>query len=158
MQKIMEYIPLHSFQHYDECSKLVDGMGYYLVELKITPQKGVVQVQSVVACKNPGENISVNDCARVHRQLLERLEELLGTDDISMELSSPGMERNIKNAAEFPFFVGRKIRVWDKEKTDWVGGVLVSADEKSVVLKMEESEETRTVSLENIAKAKFIHL
>ena len=75
-----------------------------------------------------------------------------------MELSSPGMERNIKNAAEFPFFVGRKIRVWDKEKTDWVGGVLVSADEKSVVLKMEESEETKTVSLENIAKAKFIHL
>ncbi len=154
----MEYISLDSFQHYSECAKLVDGMGYHLVELKITPQKGVVQVQSVVACKDSAESISVNDCAKVHRVLLARLEELLGTDNISMELSSPGMERNIKNAAEFPFFVGRKIRVWDKEKTDWVGGVLVSADNKSVVLKMEDSDETNTILLENIAKAKFIHL
>ena len=117
--KIMEYISLDSYQHYSECSKIVEEMGFHLVELKISPQKGVTQIQSVVACKDSSENISVNDCAKVHRVLLEKLEELLGTDNLSMELSSPGMERNIKNAAEFPFFVGRKIRVWDKETTDW---------------------------------------
>lgn len=154
----MEYISLDSFQHYKECSKLVEGMGFHLVELKISPQKGVIQIQSVVACRNSNDNITVNDCAKVHRVLLDKLEELLGTDNLSMELSSPGMERNIKNAAEFPFFIGRKIRVWDKETTDWIGGTLVSADEKCVSLKVDESEETKTVSLENIAKAKFIHL
>ena len=113
----MEYTSLDSYQHYSECAELVEGLGYYLVELKISPQRGVTQVQSVVASKDSGENISVNDCAKVHRALLARLEEILGTDNIAMELSAPGMERNIKNAAEFRFFVGRKIRVFRTQQT-----------------------------------------
>jgi len=159
----MDYIPLNTYQHYEECSKLVSDLGFYLVELKVSPQKGVIQVQSVVASKNASESISVNDCAKVHRALLARLEELLGTDNISMELSSPGMERNIKNAAEFEFFIGRKIRVFSKTISDWVGGELLSADEKQVTLKVESDKAEvngteKKVSYEDIAKAKFIHL
>ena len=162
-QELMEYTSLDSYQHYSECAELVEGLGYYLVELKISPQRGVTQVQSVVASKDSGENISVNDCAKVHRALLARLEEILGTDNIAMELSSPGMERNIKNAAEFRFFVGRKIRVFSKSVSDWIGGELVSPDDKSVSLKVEsENPEVdgtvRTVEYQDIAKAKFIHI
>ena len=73
-----------------------------------------------------------------------------------MELTSPGMERNFKNAAEFSVFIGREVRVWDKTVTDWVSGKIVSADEKSVTL--EKDGESQTISFENIAKAKFIHL
>ena len=159
----MDYISLNSYQHYSECAKLVEGLGYFLVELKVSPQRGVTQVQSVVASMNPGENISVNDCAKVHRVLLARLEELLGTDNISMELSSPGMERNIKNAAEFKFFIGRKIRVFCKSVSDWVGGELLSATESELSLKVESDNPElngveRTVQYSDIAKAKFIHI
>ncbi len=159
----MDYISLNSYQHYSECAKLVEGLGYFLVELKVSPQRGVTQVQSVVASMNPGENISVNDCAKVHRALLARLEELLGTDNISMELSSPGMERNIKNAAEFKFFIGRKIRVFCKSVSDWVGGELLSATESELSLKVESDNPElngveRTVQYSDIAKAKFIHI
>lgn len=156
----MDYIPLSSYQHFDVCSKLVGELGYHLVELKISHQKGVIQIQSVVASKNASENISVNDCAKVHRSLLEKLEELLGTDNLSMELSSPGMERNIKNAAEFQFFVGRKIRVFARSVSDWIGGELVSSDDKKLTLKVEKDGnfEDRVVTYEDIAKAKFIHL
>ena len=73
-----------------------------------------------------------------------------------MELTSPGMERNIKNAAEFPIFKGREVRVWDKNISDWAGGVIVDADEKSVTLEKEGN--NQTFLFENIAKAKFIHL
>jgi ribosome maturation factor RimP len=86
--------------------------------------------------------------------LLPRLEALLGTEDTTMELTSPGIEHNIKNAAEFAIFVGRNVRVWDKTVTDWVSGKIVSADEKSVELEKEEGERF-TVLFENIAKAKF---
>ncbi|BDC96181.1 MULTISPECIES: ribosome maturation factor [Treponema] len=153
----MEYIPLGSYQHYDECAKVVDGLGYNLVELKVSPQRGVVQIQAVVSGKNPEESISVNDCAKVHRVLLERLEEILGTDNVSMELSSPGMERNIKNAAEFQFFSGRRIRVFSKSASDWIGGVLVSSDSERLSLSLEDGT-VRTVDYQDIAKAKFIHL
>ena len=73
-----------------------------------------------------------------------------------MELTSPGMERNIKNAAEFAVFTGREIRVWDKTVTDWVSGVITASDEKSVTL--EKGGEKITVPFEQIAKAKFIHI
>ena len=78
-----------------------------------------------------------------------------------MELTSPGMERNIKNAAEFALFKGREVRVWDKTVTDWVGGKVVSSDEKEIVLEQtgeDGSSVKKTVSYDNIAKAKFIHL
>jgi len=66
------------------------------------------------------------------------------------------MERNIKNAAEFAVFKGREVRVWDKNISDWVGGVIVDSDEKSVTL--EKDGQNQTFSYENLAKAKFIHL
>ena len=46
--------------------------------------------------------------------------------------------------------------MWDKTVTDWVGGKIVTADDKTVTL--EKDGENITVSFENIAKAKFIHL
>ncbi|MBP5284465.1 MAG: ribosome maturation factor [Treponema sp.] len=158
----MEYVSLDSFPHYSDCASFVEGMGFYLVELHVTPIKGgTTHISAVIAPVDSKENLSVNDCTKVHRALQAHLEEVLGTEDTAMELSSPGMERNIKNAAEFRFFTGRQIRVWDKNITDWVGGVLKSADEKSLVLEVtneDGSSVEKEVSFVDIAKAKFIHL
>ena len=130
----MDYISLDSYPHYTECEKLVSEMGFHLVELKISPQNGVTHILATITGDDSSKSIGVNDCSKVHKVLLPALEEMLGTDNTYMELTSPGMERNIKNAAEFALFKGRKIRVYDKTVTDWVGGKLISADEKSVVL------------------------
>ena len=72
-----------------------------------------------------------------------------------MELTSPGIEHNIKNAAEFGVFTGRAVRVWDKTVTDWVSGTIKSADDKQVTLEAADGCKTFSVSYENIAKAKF---
>ena len=157
----MDYIALDSYPHYTECEKIVSELGFHLVELKISPQNGVTQILATITGDDPTVNIGVNDCSRVHKVLLPALEEILGTDNTYMELTSPGMERNIKNAAEFPLFLGRELRVYNKNVTDWVGGVLTAADDKSITLeetKEDGSVEQKTLSFENIAKAKFIHL
>ena len=152
----MEYESLASMPYYKECAPLVEGLGYKLVELKVGPAKGTVRISAVIASKDAAVDIGVDDCSKVHHALLPRLEALLGTDDTYMELTSPGMERNIKNAAEFSVFAGRDVRVWDKTVTDWVSGKILSADEKSVIL--EKDGESVVFPFENIAKAKFIHL
>ena len=150
----MEYTSYKSVKYYDECAALVEGMGYKLVELKIVPSKNTTKISAMIASVDPEVNIGVNDCAKVHRVLLTRLEALLGTEDTMMELTSPGIEHNIKNAAEFSVFAGRAVRVWDKTVTDWVSGKIKSADDKSVILEAEDGKEF-SVSYENIAKAKF---
>lgn len=155
----LEYKALDSFPYYKDCAPLVNGLGYELVELHVLPQKGTVRITAVIASKNPEVDIGVNDCSKVHHALLPRLEALLGTEDTYMELTSPGMERNLKNAAEFSIFKGREVRVWDKTVSDWVGGKIVSADQNSVTLETGAEEKIlKTVLFENIAKAKFIHL
>jgi len=130
----MEYIAFDDIPHYSECAPLVEGLGYHLIELKI---------------------VSVNDCSRVHHALLPRLEALLGTDNTSMELTSPGIDRNVKNAAEFSLFVGRAVRVWSKKISDWIGGKIVSADETVLTMETEKGEIV-TVPYGEMAKAKFI--
>lgn len=156
----MEYIALDTYPHYAESAALVASLGYRLVELKISPHHGTTHILAVIAAADPAAAVGVDDCTKAHRALLPFLEERLGTDDTYMELTSPGMERTIRNAAEFPLFIGRQVRVWDKTVTDWVGGVLVAADASSLTLELTQEDGTpqrKTVSYADIAKAKFIH-
>ncbi len=152
----MEYTAYKDIKYYKECSALVEGMGYKLVELKIVPSKTIVKISAMISSVEPDGNIGVNDCAKVHRALLARLEALLGTEETTMELTSPGIEHNIKNAAEFGVFTGRNVRVWDKTVNDWVGGKITAADDKSVTLQIQDGS-VRKIDFENIAKAKFIY-
>lgn len=152
----MEYTSYKNIKYYAECAPLVEGMGYKLVELKIIPAKTITKISAVIASVDPNENLGVNDCAKVHRVLLPRLEALLGTEETTMELTSPGIEHNIKNAAEFSVFINRQVRVWDKIVTDWVEGRITGSDEKSVTLEKGNGEKV-TILYENIAKAKFVY-
>ena len=152
----MDYISFDSIPHYPECAPLVEGLGYHLVELKIVPAKTVTKISAVITAKDPEKNIGVDDCAKVHHALQPRLEALLKTEDTAMELTSPGIDRNIRNAAEFELFAGRMIRVWSRTVNDWVSGRIVNSDKKSVTLETDCG--VKTVVYEDIAKAKFVQI
>ena len=166
----MEYISLDSIPHFADCSPLVTGLGFVLVDLKVVPQNGSIKVTAVIT-KPAGDSgaVGVNDCARVHRALLPRLEAVLDSQDIYMEVASPGMERLIKNPAEFALFVGRYVRVWDSQITDWVAGKIISSDDQSITLELvgegvtEESAQMQagqvsTIPYQRISKAKLLQL
>ena len=158
--KNLDYISLDSVPYYSDCAPVVESLGFFLVDLKVVVSRGNTSVSAVIASKDASVNIGVNDCAKVHRVLLPKLEELLNNDDVYMELTSPGMERNIKNPAEFAFFKGREIRVWSKEVSDWVSGILEESDEHSLTLQIAvpgDKTEKKIFSYADIAKAKFVH-
>ncbi len=152
----MEFIPYNTIKYYSDCAPLVEGLGFKLVDLKIVPAKEVTKISAIITSSSPDQNIGVSDCAKVHHALLPRLEALLGTENTTMELTSPGIEHNLKNAAEFTVFTGKLVRVWDKAVSDWVSGTIVSANESSVELRKEDGTEVSFL-YENIAKAKFVY-
>ena len=151
---MLEYLALEKSPYYSDCEKLASDLGYTLVSLKVTPMKGRMQVQVVITFKDSSvtEGIGIEDCAKVHRVLAVRMEELLPGQDVYMEVTSPGMERNIKNAAEFSLFANKKVRLYSTEISDWIEGVILSADEKQVTIRTQDSE--KSIAFENIAKAK----
>lgn len=167
---LVEYISLDSIPHFADCSPLVTGLGYVLVDLKVVPQNGSIKVTAVIT-KPAGDSgaVGVNDCARVHRALLPRLEAVLDSQDIYMEVASPGMERLIKNPAEFALFTGRYVRVWDSQITDWVAGKIISSDDQSITLELvgdgvteqpvqAQPAEVSTIPYQRISKAKLLQL
>ncbi|MCR5699341.1 MAG: ribosome maturation factor [Treponemataceae bacterium] len=156
----MEYLALNQIPYYEDCNKIVEGLGYSLVSVKVTPMKGRTQVQAVIAFKDPSisEGIGIDDCAKVHRLLAPTMENLLSNQDVYMEVTSPGMERAIKNAAEFALFVKKNVKVYSVEKSDWIEGEIVCSDENQLTLKTASSNENLVIPYTTIAKAKLIYL
>ena len=86
-------------------SPVVSGMGYELVELQ-SGQGG--RLLRLFIDKAGG--IDVEDCAAVSRQL-SRVLEVEGVDYERLEVSSPGLDRPLRKAADFARFAGHKADV-----------------------------------------------
>lgn len=158
---ILEYIPYEDIPYFRTCEAAVKETGLQLVELQVIPQRGSVHVTAVIA-RSGTEDVSVSDCSKAHHALqpvvlalLQEERDNITEDDISMEVCSPGTERNIKNAAEFELFKGREIRVWDRNVGDWVKGVIRGSSQEAVTLAADGGDVS--IQYADIAKAKFIH-
>ncbi len=153
----MDYIALKNQKYYAECQALIEP-SYAIVELHVVPAKNTIKVSVVICHKEKSESnaIGINDCAKVHRTLLPFLEESLKSDDLHMEVTSPGMERTLKNAAEFSLFLERQVKIWCTEISDWIYGTILKSNETSVTIRIKDSGEEKSFPYEIIAKAKLL--
>ena len=141
---------------FDSIEPLICGMKMSLVELSVSKRKGHggtpghVQVRVVVMAKGI---TGLGDCSKVHRAIMPRLELAFPEREIFLEVSSPGIDRLVKDASEFVHYIGRCIKCYRTDISDWTEGVLLSADEEKLVLK-NKSEEA-VLFYEIIAKARL---
>jgi ribosome maturation factor RimP len=150
---------METMPYYEESRALVTALGFELLDLKIVRSGGNTRVSVVIAGKTLAQSIGTGDCAKIHRALKERLEALLGTDDFYMEVSSPGCERLIKNAAEFPLFAERPARFWDTRSSSWMEGIIKEGTPESVTRQLIEAAGEPgllAIPLAAIAKAKLL--
>ena len=89
----------------------VEGVGFDLVELRMggTARRPLVDIR---IDRRDGGKITVDDCALVSRALEPRLDAsgLVGENYV-LEVSSPGVERPLRNAADWRRFAGRTAKV-----------------------------------------------
>lgn len=146
----MEYVQYGVVPHFADYKQLVTGLGYKLVDLQVIHQKTQWLIKAVIYSKN---GVGIDDCSKVHRVLLARAEVLLNSQDIQMEVSSPGLNRVIKNAAEFQAFVGETIKVLEVSCSDWLEGELITADSAKISIKTSSGQ--KDILYEDIKKAKL---
>jgi ribosome maturation factor RimP len=135
---------------YDLVLPVVEGSGLSLVELAVSRHRRSVQARIVVF--KPG-GVGVADCSTVHRAVQGRLEIAFPGSDVYIEVSSPGIDRTVKDAGEFRHFIGQRVRCYLYDSSAWVGGVLESADREHLVLTGEDGR--MELEYRNIAKAKL---
>ena len=85
---------------------LLEGLGLSLVEISIGRHKGDVKI-NLVLYKEVG--IGLDDLTKAQKVLRPRLELEFDREELSMEISSPGMSRVIKSPREYRIFIGRRI-------------------------------------------------
>ncbi|MDR1647510.1 MAG: ribosome maturation factor RimP [Zoogloeaceae bacterium] len=82
------------------------GMGYELVDLELPGRSGLLRVFIDKPGKDGG--IDIDDCEIVSFQL-SRLLEVENVDYERLEISSPGLDRPLRKAADFERFQGARI-------------------------------------------------
>src|SRR5919202_4393163 len=132
---------------------VVTGMGYELVELQAANGGRMLRL----FIDKPG-GIDVEDCAAVSRQL-SRVFEVEGVDYERLEVSSPGLDRPLKQLADFVRFAGHKVDV--KMRTpDATGrrrfvGVLRGTEEGQVSMELEGQTVVR-LALDDVERARLV--
>ena len=128
------------------------GMGFELVDARAS---GGGRHLSIFIDRAGG--ITVDHCAAVSRQL-SRVFEVEGIDYDRLEVSSPGLDRPLRKAADFVRFAGNrvdvKMRTPDASGRKRFAGVLRGAQDGMVMLEMEGREVA--LELNDIDKARLV--
>jgi ribosome maturation factor RimP len=134
----------------DAVAPVLSGMGYALVELAVGRRKGITLVSVVIFRR---EGVGVDDCAAVSELLLPRLETMESLPDVSLEVSSPGIERTIRDAGEYAIFQGRGVRILVGDQTEWQSGIIDRCDKGTLWLR--KSKELIGFALADIRRARL---
>ena len=95
--------------------------------------------------------ISLDKCAEISRMISPILDvEEPMSGEYNLEVSSPGIERKLKNKNHFIASIGEKIKVKDFS-TETYKGELILADEEKIIIKTEFGQEE--LSYDNILSA-----
>jgi ribosome maturation factor RimP len=146
----MRYTPPQADPLTEALEPIARGLKLSLVEVTVSRHRGSVQVRIVVYKDG---DISLEDCSAFHRAALPRLELSFPGQDLYVEVSSPGIERLIKDGAEFRHYLGRRIRCYRTDISDWFSGVLAATDGEGI--RLERDGETCPLSYGVIAKARL---
>ena len=126
-------------------------LGYELVDWDLSPRSGLLRVFI-----DKPNGVDVEDCARVSNHLTH----LFAVEQVAydrLEISSPGLDRPLKRAADFARFAGEEVRITLRESVDnarKMKGVLRGLDGESVLLDTEAGR--RSIALANIDKARLV--
>ena len=131
------------------------GTDYEIVRVKVYEKKEkIVQVM----IDHPIRKIDINDCAKYSRIVSNLLDEKnLISDDYSLELSSPGIDRPLTRIKDFLNNKGNKIKITtvnlENEKKVYKG-ILANIIEKSILL--DQNKNLISIELDKISDAKLL--
>lgn len=133
-----------------EIEALIAGMGFALVELRIGRTRGLSHVSIVIY---RSEGVGIDECAAVSRNVYPRLRLLEELKDISLEVTSPGIDRVFKDTCEYALFRGRGVRVLLSGTGEWTGGIIDRAERETLYLR--NAGRVREIPFASIRKAKL---
>ena len=138
---------------------LLEELGYELYELKYIQQKSKKTLRIFI--DHPQRSISIKDCEEVSRHigpLIDEQELLKGS--YYLEVSSPGVERELRSERDFKRFVGETVKIITKEpvekRTVFIGKLTdFDLEENELEVLERDSNRLFKINYTNVKKAKL---
>ena len=137
-----------------EVENYLSDKALFLVDIRVLPT-GKIEVYA-----DGKTNITIDECAQLSRHIHNFLEEKgLMTDNLSLDVSSPGMDEPLKVAQQFQKQLNKNVDVVLKNGLK-ITGELLTADENQIVIKevikikKAETIEEHTYSFDEIKSVK----
>lgn len=116
----------------DKIKELIKNEGMELIDVKVGIKDGVKNF--VCEIDYPTGGITLDECVRINKLITEFIESNHLLENFSLEVSSPGVKRVLRNYKDFLRAKGRWVKVWCKEpvlnKSYWEGKILEVEEEK----------------------------
>ena len=155
----------------EELERVIEGsverLGFELVDLERAGHRArpLLRLRIDRRDSSPGHGVTVDDCARVSREVEARLDE---EDDVSgsyiLEVSSPGVERPLRRRRDFERAIGKEIALRGYEPLvsgsrrleGWLVSVEGEGAEERLRVRLEDETEVE-VALAAVARANLKH-
>lgn len=135
---------------WDDIEPVVSGLGFSIVELKSRKVRKNFQIHLVIY--HP-EGVGIEDCSLVYKTLFPRIEILIESRDLNLEVSSPGIERRLKCTEEFEVFKGKGVKILTEGNEEWLSGIIAEPGRETI--RIQKGNETVDIEYNAIRKAKL---
>ena len=152
---------LREHPSFETIAPLLENIGLKLVDFRKEELTNSVFYQIVIT--NDDHTCGINECAKAHKLLQPRLSLLELNREIDMEVTTPGIQRSIRDFYEFSVFLNRSVRIYDNKISAWIEGILTAVSEDDVTLQHAVIEDTKDIideyriSNDRIHKAKLAY-
>lgn len=144
---------------YQEIEQLMSAIGLRTVEASAADIQGSKMLRVVVY--KEGSEVNTDDLATAYNIIYPRYSVIFSDRDLQLEVSSPGLQRTLKDVIEFSVFRGKGVRCYSVPDSCYIIGTIESCDDESVTLSdyskegKDESGKAITLLFSDIAKAKL---
>ena len=144
---------------YQEIEQLMSAIGLKTVEASAADIQGSKMLKVVVY--KEGSEVNTDDLATAYNIIYPRYSVIFSGRDLQLEVSSPGLQRTLKDVIEFSVFRGKGVRCYSVPDSCYIIGTIASCDDESVTLSdyskegKDESGKAITLLFSDIAKAKL---
>ena len=135
-------------------NNLVLKKDFFVLNLKLRQSKSTPNISVIV---DSSKTVSVDDCAYVSNVINDVLkvdEKFSDYKDFALEVSSPGINRELFTLSDYKKYVGEKVQIKLKKSLNGVKNIkakLISVDDGFI--EVSSRNETYTLELDNIKKA-----
>ena len=144
-------LALRAEELFQQFLPIIEGTGNRLVSVSFAKSSGTIQLVLVIY-NNKG--ISHKELAKIHNTVRARLEIIdPSADRYSIEVSTPGIERTLKNPWEYDVFSEKGVKILYDNETDWFGGIMKKHATNSIVV--QNKEKSVIFEIDRIRKAKL---